>query len=65
MPIAMLGPTHETLGMNAGLDFETKILVKHDAVALLRKELNDPPLAMRADHDVGRDRLLSAGRTAV
>lgn len=33
-------PTHETLGMNAGIDFETKILVKHDAVALLRKELN-------------------------
>src|SRR4029453_5820896 len=33
-------PTHETLGMNAGLDFETKILVKHDAVDLLRKELN-------------------------
>jgi DNA repair photolyase len=34
-------PTHETLGMNAGLDFETKVLVKHDAVALLRKELNN------------------------
>ena len=25
-------PTHETLGMNAGIDFETKVLVKHDAV---------------------------------
>lgn len=35
-------PTHETLGMNAGIDFETKVLVKHDAVALLRKELNNP-----------------------
>jgi DNA repair photolyase len=34
-------PTHETLGMNAGIDFETKVLVKHDAVALLRKELNN------------------------
>jgi DNA repair photolyase len=34
-------PTHETLGMNAGIDFETKILVKHDAVSLLRRELND------------------------
>jgi DNA repair photolyase len=33
-------PTHETLGMNAGLDFETKVLVKYDAPALLRKELN-------------------------
>jgi DNA repair photolyase len=34
-------PTHETLGLNAGIDFETKVLIKHDAVALLRKELND------------------------
>ena len=33
-------PTHETLGMNAGLDFESKILVKYDAVNLFRKELN-------------------------
>jgi DNA repair photolyase len=33
-------PTHETLGMNAGIDFESRILVKHDAPALLRKELN-------------------------
>ena len=35
-------PTHETLGMNAGIDFETKVLVKYDAAALLRKELNHP-----------------------
>jgi len=35
-------PTHETLGMNAGLDFESKILVKYDAVELLRRELNHP-----------------------
>lgn len=35
-------PGHETLGMNAGIDFETKILVKHDAARLLRKELNKP-----------------------
>jgi DNA repair photolyase len=33
-------PTHETLGLNAGIDFETKVLVKHDAAELLRKELN-------------------------
>lgn len=33
-------PSHETLGMNAGLDFESRILVKHDAARLLRKELN-------------------------
>ena len=35
-------PGHEFLGMNAGLDFETKILVKHRAAALLRGELNQP-----------------------
>jgi len=33
-------PFHELLGMNAGIDFETKILVKLDAVKLLRRELN-------------------------
>ncbi len=33
-------PTHEFLGMSAGLDFETKILVKEDAPELLRQELN-------------------------
>lgn len=32
-------PTHEYLGLSAGLDFETQILVKHDAPQLLRKEL--------------------------
>src|SRR5262245_46722638 len=35
-------PTHETLGLNAGIDFETKVLVKHDAIGLLRRELNNP-----------------------
>jgi DNA repair photolyase len=32
-------PTHEYLGFSAGLDFETKILVKEDAPVLLRQEL--------------------------
>jgi len=32
-------PTHEYLGYSAGLDFETRILVKHDAPELLRREL--------------------------
>ncbi len=35
-------PTHEFLGMSAGLDFETKILVKEDAPDLLRAELSSP-----------------------
>ena len=30
-------PSHEYLGMNAGIDFETKIMVKHDAPELLRE----------------------------
>jgi DNA repair photolyase len=32
-------PFHEYLGLSAGLDFETRIFVKTDAPALLRKEL--------------------------
>ena len=32
-------PTHEYLGFSAGLDFETKIMVKEDAPELLREEL--------------------------
>ena len=44
-------PYHEMLGYNAGLDFETKILVKHGAAELLRDELQRPrwqsePIAM-------------------
>jgi DNA repair photolyase len=35
-------PTHEYLGFSAGLDFETKILVKHDAPELVRRELSSP-----------------------
>jgi len=33
-------PTHEYLGLSAGLDFETKIFVKEDAPVLLRRELS-------------------------
>ena len=33
-------PTHEYLGFSAGLDFETKILVKRQAPELLRKALS-------------------------
>lgn len=35
-------PFHEYLGFSAGLDFETKILVKEDAPELLRAELMSP-----------------------
>jgi DNA repair photolyase len=35
-------PTHEFLGFSAGLDFESKIMVKEDAPELLRKELSSP-----------------------
>jgi DNA repair photolyase len=35
-------PTHEFLGLNAGLDFETKIFVKEDAPALFRAFLSRP-----------------------
>lgn len=31
-------PSHEYLGLSSGLDFETKIMVKHDAAKLLERE---------------------------
>jgi len=34
-------PTHEFLGMSAGLDFESKIVVKYDAPVLLKKALSN------------------------
>jgi DNA repair photolyase len=43
-------PGHEFLGLNAGLDFETKIFVKHDAAELLRDELNQP--SWRGDESI-------------
>jgi DNA repair photolyase len=33
-------PTHEYLGFNAGLDFETRIIVKHNAAELFREFLS-------------------------
>ncbi len=35
-------PYHEYLGFNAGIDFESKIMVKHDAPRLLRKAFDSP-----------------------
>jgi DNA repair photolyase len=35
-------PSHEYLGFSAGLDFESKIMVKERAPELLRKELSSP-----------------------
>ncbi|QDU58284.1 PA0069 family radical SAM protein [Aeoliella mucimassa] len=35
-------PTHEYLGLSAGLDFETQVFVKHRAAELLRKWLAKP-----------------------
>jgi DNA repair photolyase len=35
-------PTHEYLGFSAGLDFETRIMVKEDAPELLAAELDSP-----------------------
>ena len=35
-------PTHEYLGLSAGLDFESKIIVKPDAPELLEHELSSP-----------------------
>ncbi|MEM6853542.1 MAG: radical SAM protein, partial [Planctomycetota bacterium] len=50
-------PYHEYLGFSSGLDFETKIMAKHDAPDLLRRELankNWPgePIVMSAITDI-------------
>jgi DNA repair photolyase len=41
-PYCYARPTHEYLGFSAGLDFESKILVKPKAGVLLREELSKP-----------------------
>ncbi len=35
-------PTHETLGLSCGLDFETRVFAKADAPAIVRRELAKP-----------------------
>ncbi|WP_425145739.1 PA0069 family radical SAM protein [Deinococcus sp.] len=50
-------PTHEYLGFSAGLEFETKIMVKDAAPALLRRELSKKgwtpqPIAMSGVTDI-------------
>ncbi len=49
-------PYHEYLGFNAGIDFESKIMVKHDAPKLLRKAFENPkwipqPIMMSGNTD--------------
>lgn len=41
-PYCYARPTHEYLGMSAGLDFESRVLVKLNAAELLREELSRP-----------------------
>ncbi len=50
-------PTHAYLGFSPGLDFESQIMAKPDAAALLEKELRNPnyspqPIAMGTNTDV-------------
>lgn len=50
-------PYHEYLGFSCGLDFETKLVAKHDAPDLLRRELARPawrgePIVMSATTDI-------------
>jgi DNA repair photolyase len=49
-------PTHAYLGLSPGLDFESRILIKEDAPALLRAELSKPsyrpkPIALGVNTD--------------
>ncbi|MEO0586404.1 MAG: PA0069 family radical SAM protein, partial [Planctomycetota bacterium] len=50
-------PYHEYLGYSCGLDFETKLVAKHDAPDMLRRELAKPswngePIVMSAITDI-------------
>ena len=53
-------PTHEFLGLNAGLDFETKVFVKEDAPRLLREFLSRKSWQCEVDRHLGSHRLLPA-----
>ena len=55
-------PNHEYLGFSAGLDFETKILVKENAPELLRRELMLAFMEAAAARDQRRDGCLSTDR---
>ena len=46
-------PTHEYLGLSAGLDFESKIFVKEDAAKLLHEKLMSPRWEPRLVHFSG------------
>ena len=55
-------PTHEYLGFSAGLDFETKIMVKYDAPELLRTALLAALVAAAGPGPFRSDRRLSTRR---
>ena len=58
-------PSHERLGMSAGLDFESRILVKYDAARVVAAGIVSTALAGRVDRVVGSHRLLSTMRAGV
>ena len=55
-------PTHEYLGLDAGADFERRIVVKVNAVERLRGRAARPALGRRAHRDGHEHRSLPAGR---
>ncbi len=55
-------PTHAYLGLSPGLDFESNLLAKPDAPALLEKELAAPGYEPQDDRDRHQHRCLSADR---
>ena len=58
-------PTHEYLGFSAGLDFESKIVVKTNAPELLRAELESPRWQPQTLVTERRDGSVSAGRAKI
>ena len=58
-------PYHEYLGFSAGLEFETKIMVKRRAAELLRRELSKPEVPAAGPRHERRHRLLPARRATI
>ena len=56
--------THTYLDLDAGLDFDSKVVVKVNAPSLLRAELAKPSWGGASGRDGHQRRLLPAGRRA-
>jgi hypothetical protein len=57
-------PTHAYLGLSPGLDFETKLFYKDNAVELLRAELGKRGMCVRPSHSVSTQTVGNLSKSA-